>query len=59
MTTRTPTETAHIWLDERGRAWIDDTRVKVIQVVRMWLSFVGLMPFTFFLIVSPWLCSDL
>ncbi len=33
MTTRTPTETAHIWLDERGRAWIDDTNVKVLQVV--------------------------
>lgn len=33
MTTKTATPTAHIWLDERGRAWIDDTRVKVIQVV--------------------------
>ena len=33
----TPTKTAtpmpHIWLDERGRAWIDDTNVKVIEVV--------------------------
>lgn len=23
----------HIWLDEKGRAWIDDTNVKVIEVV--------------------------
>lgn len=27
------TETAHIHLDERGRGWIDDTNVKVIEVV--------------------------
>ncbi|HEV8715228.1 MAG TPA: DUF433 domain-containing protein [Candidatus Binatia bacterium] len=27
------TETAHIHLDERGVAWIDDTNVKVIEVV--------------------------
>jgi uncharacterized protein (DUF433 family) len=26
-------ETAHIHLDERGRAWIDDTNTKVIEVV--------------------------
>lgn len=26
-------ETAHILLDERGRGWIDDTNVKVIEVV--------------------------
>jgi uncharacterized protein (DUF433 family) len=32
MTTKTPTPTAHIWLDESGRAWIDDTNVKVIEV---------------------------
>jgi uncharacterized protein (DUF433 family) len=25
--------TSHICLDERGRAWIDDTNVKVIEVV--------------------------
>src|SRR2546427_13270983 len=25
--------TAHIYLDERGIAWIDDTNVKVIEVV--------------------------
>jgi uncharacterized protein (DUF433 family) len=30
-TTRTPT--AHIRIDEQGRAWIDDTNVKVIEVV--------------------------
>src|SRR5258707_10913980 len=29
--TSTPA-TAHIWLDERGVAWIDDTRTKVIEV---------------------------
>ena len=27
------TTTAHIHLDERGRAWIDDTNTKVIEVV--------------------------
>jgi len=27
------TETAHIHLDHRGVAWIDDTNVKVIEVV--------------------------
>src|SRR6266702_6301487 len=26
------TATAHIWLDERGTAWIDDTNVKVIEI---------------------------
>ena len=26
-------ETAHIYLDERGVAWIDDTNTKVIEVV--------------------------
>lgn len=25
--------TAHIWIDERGVAWIDDTNTKVIEVV--------------------------
>ena len=29
----TATATAHIWLDERGVAWIDDTNTKVIEVV--------------------------
>ena len=35
MTTRTKTATPmlHIWLDERGCAWIDDTNTKVIEVV--------------------------
>jgi uncharacterized protein (DUF433 family) len=28
-----PSGTAHIFLDERGRAWIDDKNVKVIEVV--------------------------
>jgi uncharacterized protein (DUF433 family) len=32
MTNKTATPTAHIWLDDRGRAWIDDTNVKVIEV---------------------------
>lgn len=29
----TATATAHIHLDERGVAWIDDTNIKVIEVV--------------------------
>jgi uncharacterized protein (DUF433 family) len=33
MPERRATPTAHIWLDERGKAWIDDTNVKVIEVV--------------------------
>jgi uncharacterized protein (DUF433 family) len=29
-----PTETAtHIWLDDRGVAWIDQTNIKVVEVV--------------------------
>jgi uncharacterized protein (DUF433 family) len=28
-----PSGTAHVFLDDRGRAWIDDTNVKVIEVV--------------------------
>jgi uncharacterized protein (DUF433 family) len=28
-----PAGTAHIFLDDRGRAWIDDTKVKVIEVI--------------------------
>ena len=28
----------HIRTDEQGRAWIDDTNVKVIEVVRDWLA---------------------
>jgi uncharacterized protein (DUF433 family) len=30
---RRPAVTSHIWLDERGRAWIGDTNVKVIEVI--------------------------
>ena len=26
----------HIWLDERGVAWIDDTNIKVIEVAAEW-----------------------
>jgi uncharacterized protein (DUF433 family) len=44
MTTKTATPTAHIWLDERGRAWIDDTNVKVIEVVLEKLGCDGLTP---------------
>ncbi len=33
MKNLTPSGTAHILLDERGRAWIDDTNIKVIEVV--------------------------
>ena len=27
------TAAPHIWLDEQGRPWIDETRIKVIEVV--------------------------
>ena len=33
MTIQTRTPTVHICLDDQGRAWIDDTNVKVIEVV--------------------------
>jgi uncharacterized protein (DUF433 family) len=33
MPTLTPSPMPHIYLDERGRGWIDDTNVKVIEVV--------------------------
>jgi hypothetical protein len=33
MNTKAATPTAHIWLDEQGRGWIDDANVKVIEVV--------------------------
>ena len=39
----TPSGTAHILLDEQGRAWIDDTNVKVIEVVLDKLGY-GLSP---------------
>jgi uncharacterized protein (DUF433 family) len=38
-----PSGTAHILLDERGRGWIDDTNVKVIEVVLDKLAY-GLTP---------------
>ena len=28
----TPVTTSHIWLDDRGVAWIDQTNIKVIEV---------------------------
>ena len=27
------TVTPHIWIDEQGRAWIDDANIKVIEIV--------------------------
>lgn len=39
----TTTETAHIWLDERGAAWVDDTNTKVIEIIRDKLGY-GLGP---------------
>ena len=35
----TKTEMTHIWLDEKGTAWIDDTGVKVIEVVLSHLAY--------------------
>jgi uncharacterized protein (DUF433 family) len=32
MSTLTASPTAHIFLDEQGRAWIDDSNIKVIEV---------------------------
>lgn len=37
-TPRTATPTAHIWLDDQRRAWIDHTNVKVIEVVEDFLA---------------------
>ncbi|MCI0684926.1 MAG: DUF433 domain-containing protein [Gemmataceae bacterium] len=34
----TPVTTSHIWLDERGVAWIDDTNIKVIEVAKEWYA---------------------
>ncbi len=31
---RQPVVDTHIWIDEAGRAWIDDTHIKVTEVVR-------------------------
>jgi uncharacterized protein (DUF433 family) len=33
VSTANRTPKTHIWLDDEGRAWIDDTNVKVIEVV--------------------------
>lgn len=33
------TDTSHIKIDDKGRAWIDDTNIKVIEVVRDHLAF--------------------
>ena len=30
----TPVSTSHIWLDDHGVAWIDDTNIKVIEVAK-------------------------
>jgi uncharacterized protein (DUF433 family) len=30
--------TSHIWLDEQGRAWIDDTKTKVLEVALDWIA---------------------
>ena len=34
----TPVTVSHIWLDDRGVAWIDETNVKVIEVAMEWRS---------------------
>lgn len=33
MPTKTATVSSHLWLDERGRPWIDDKNLKVIEVI--------------------------
>lgn len=35
---RQPVVDTHIWIDEAGRAWIDDTHIKVTEVVRDYLQ---------------------
>jgi uncharacterized protein (DUF433 family) len=32
----TPVALSHIWLDDRGVAWIGDTNVKVIEIAMEW-----------------------
>jgi uncharacterized protein (DUF433 family) len=39
----TPVALSHIWLDDRGVAWIDATNVKVIEVAAEWRS-TGMSP---------------
>jgi uncharacterized protein (DUF433 family) len=34
----TPVTLSHIWLDDRGVAWIDQTNIKVIEVAAEWVS---------------------
>ena len=29
----------HIWLDEQGKAWVDDTNTKVIEIVKDVLAY--------------------
>src|SRR5258708_36999809 len=43
MTARALTDVPHILLDEQGRAWVDDTNVKVIEVVLDKIGF-GMTP---------------
>lgn len=38
MATKTATVPSHLWLDERGRPWIDDKNVKVIEVIEALLA---------------------
>ena len=38
MPTRTAEVPSHLWLDERGRAWIDDKNVKVYEVVEAMMA---------------------
>jgi uncharacterized protein (DUF433 family) len=33
MSTKSATVPSHLWLDERGRPWIDDSNLKVIEVI--------------------------
>jgi uncharacterized protein (DUF433 family) len=39
-----PSGTAHIYLDDRGRGWIDDTRVRVDQIVADVIGVRGMTP---------------
>ncbi len=39
MKTQVHTPTAHIWLDEQAKAWIDDTNIKVIEVAMEMLGY--------------------
>lgn len=39
-----PSGTAHIYLDDRGRGWVDDTNVRVDQVVADVIGVRGMTP---------------